>query len=130
MEVMDADDDEDERRDVGESALSKDSGRGDGGRSSPILITKSKPIILKPSDSQIDIRISDSAGNKGEQSISKSPAKSSLSSTPEKGFAPFHENASGRNERIKRYYWKLWFGSIDIDENFVGPDTGYCYQFK
>ena len=93
MEVMDLDDDEDERRDVGEGALSKDSVREDGERgkalsSSPILIAKSRPVILKPLDSQdgqtsrIEIQTSD---RKGEQSFSKSPAKSSVSSTPEKG---------------------------------------------
>ena len=88
MEVIYLDEDEDERGNVGESALSKDSGSGNGGRSSPILIAKSKPIILKPSDSQdsqIDLQTSESAGNKAERSASKSPAKSSLSSTPEKG---------------------------------------------
>ena len=91
MEVMDLDDDNDGRRDVGEGALLNDSGREDGGRSSPILIAKSRPIMLKPSDSQdsqtsrIELQISDSAVNKGEQSVSMSPAKSSLSSTPEKG---------------------------------------------
>ena len=46
---------------------------------------------------------------------------------PSQGFAPIHEIASGRNERIKQFYWKLWFGDdevlpdIDIHENFVGP---------
>ena len=90
MEVMDLDDDEDERRDAGEGALSKDSRLEDGGRSSPIRIAKSRPIMLKPSDSQdsqtsrIELQISDGTGNKGEPSISKSSAKSSLSSTPEK----------------------------------------------
>ena len=48
---------------------------------------------------------------------------------PSQGFAPIHEIASGRNERIKQFYWKLWFGDdevlpdIDIHENFVGPDA-------
>jgi len=48
---------------------------------------------------------------------------------PSQGFAPIHEIASGRNERIKQFYWKLWFGddevlpNIDIHENFVGPDA-------
>ena len=93
MEVMDLDDDEDERRDVEEGALSKDSVREDGvhGKallSSPILIAKSGPIVSKPSDNQtsrIESQTSDRTGNKGEQSISKSPAKYSVSSTPEKG---------------------------------------------
>ena len=88
MEIMDIDDDEDERRDVREGGLLKDSGRKEGGRSSPILIAKP---MLKPPDSQdsqtsrIELQISDSTGNKEEQSVSKSPAKSILSSTPEKG---------------------------------------------
>ena len=96
MEVMDLDGDEDEQRDVGEGALSKDSIREDGvhGKalsSLPILIAKSGPIASKPSDSQdsqtsrIELQTSDRTGNKGEQSISKSPAKYSVSSTPEKG---------------------------------------------
>ena len=48
---------------------------------------------------------------------------------PSQGFAPIHEIASGRNERIKQFYWKLWFGNdevlpnIDIHENFMGPDA-------
>jgi hypothetical protein len=79
MEVMDLDDDKNERRDVGEGALSKDSGREDGGRSSPILVSESRPN----QDSQLELQISDSTGNKGDQSI----VKSSLSSTPEKGNA-------------------------------------------
>jgi enoyl reductase-like protein len=47
---------------------------------------------------------------------------------PSQGFAPIHEISSGRNERIKKFYWKLWFGdnevlpNIVIHENFVGPD--------
>ena len=46
---------------------------------------------------------------------------------PSQGFAPIHEIATGRNERIKKFYWKLWYGddeelpNIDIHENFVGP---------
>ena len=56
MEVMDLDD-EDEGRDVGEDALLKDSGceigvRGNPMSSSPIVIAKTRPIILKSSDSQ------------------------------------------------------------------------------
>jgi hypothetical protein len=117
MEVMDLDDDEDERRNVGENALTKESGHGDGGRSSPILIAKSRPTILKSSDSQdsqtsrIDLQVSDSTGNKAEHSISKSPAKSSLSSTPEKENSrsniPIHvtipsSSPSSRNENYSQ----------------------------
>jgi enoyl reductase-like protein len=42
---------------------------------------------------------------------------------------PIHEIANGRNERIKQFYWKLWYGNdevlpnIDIHEHFVGPDA-------
>jgi fatty acid synthase subunit beta len=48
---------------------------------------------------------------------------------PSQGFAPIHGIASGRNEHIKQFYWKLWFGdnevlpNIDIHENVVGPDA-------
>ena len=48
---------------------------------------------------------------------------------PSQGFAPIHKIASGHNEHIKQFYWKLWFGddevlpNIDIHENFVGPDV-------
>ena len=51
------------------------------------------------------------------------------SPTPSQGFTPIHEITSGRNERIKRFYWKLWFGddkvlpNIDIHEKLVGPDA-------
>jgi fatty acid synthase subunit beta len=31
--------------------------------------------------------------------------------TPEKGYAPIHEVMEGRNERIKEFYYKLWFPS-------------------
>lgn len=48
---------------------------------------------------------------------------------PSQGFAPIHEIATGRNERIKQFYWKLWYGdnenlpSIDIHEKFVGLEA-------
>jgi fatty acid synthase subunit beta len=50
---------------------------------------------------------------------------------PSQGYTPIHKIASGRNERIKQFYWKLWFKfgdnevlpNIGIHENFVGPDT-------
>jgi hypothetical protein len=80
MEVMDLDDDED-------GALSKDSRREDGvpGKamsSSPILNANARPSDNQDSQtSRIELQISDDTGNKGEQSLSKSPAKS----TPEKG---------------------------------------------
>ena len=48
---------------------------------------------------------------------------------PSQGFAPIHEISTGRNERIKAFYWKLWYGddeslpAIDIREKFVGPEV-------
>ena len=90
MEVMDLDDDDDkEHRDA-----SKDSGRGDGGNgwdlssSPPIMsnpIAKTRPLNSRDSQTpQIKLLISDPTGNKGEQAAPKSPAKSSVSSTPKK----------------------------------------------
>lgn len=43
---------------------------------------------------------------------------------PEDGFAPIAEVMEGRNERIKKFYWILWFGAdvpvdLDIDVNEV-----------
>jgi fatty acid synthase subunit alpha, fungi type len=48
---------------------------------------------------------------------------------PSMGFAPIHEIAEGRNNRIKQFYWKLWYGDdqdlpdIDIHETFTGPEV-------
>ena len=48
---------------------------------------------------------------------------------PSHGFAPIHEIATGRNTRIKDFYWRLWYGdndvlpAIDIHETFVGPEV-------
>ncbi|KAF8907276.1 fatty acid synthase [Gymnopilus junonius] len=48
---------------------------------------------------------------------------------PSQGFAPIHEIAVGRNQRIKAFYWKLWYGdnedlpTIDIREKFIGPEV-------
>jgi fatty acid synthase subunit alpha, fungi type len=48
---------------------------------------------------------------------------------PSQGFAPIHDISTGRNNRIKQFNWKLWYGddevlpNIDIHEKFVGPDA-------
>ena len=48
---------------------------------------------------------------------------------PSQGFAPIHEIDTGRNERIKAFYWQLWYGdnevlpTIDIWDKFVGPEV-------
>ncbi|KAJ7227399.1 fatty acid synthase [Mycena pura] len=47
---------------------------------------------------------------------------------PSQGFAPIHEIATGRNTRIKEFYWKLWYGDdaelpeIDTRDTFHGPE--------
>jgi hypothetical protein len=71
MEVMDLDDDKDERRDDGEGLESFDKVRGDGRRTSQILIVKSTPS--ESQDSQPELHISESTGNKGDQSILLNP---------------------------------------------------------
>lgn len=46
---------------------------------------------------------------------------------PDMGCAPIHEVNEGRNQRIKDFYWKLWFGDdstppkIDVRQVFKGP---------
>ena len=48
---------------------------------------------------------------------------------PNMGYAPIHEVIEGRNQRIKEFYWKLWFGddsdlpSIDVRGLFEGPEV-------
>lgn len=36
---------------------------------------------------------------------------------PEAGYAPIHEVMDGRNERIKEFYWRAWFGNEPLDLN-------------
>ncbi|EFX05327.1 fatty acid synthase beta subunit dehydratase [Grosmannia clavigera kw1407] len=36
---------------------------------------------------------------------------------PEAGYAPIHEVMEDRNERIKKFYWRVWFGDEPIDLN-------------
>ncbi|KAL1666812.1 acyl transferase domain-containing protein, partial [Schizophyllum commune] len=48
---------------------------------------------------------------------------------PEQGFAPIHEVAEGRNDRIKAFYWKLWYGddealpNIDVRDVLKGAEV-------
>jgi fatty acid synthase subunit beta len=48
---------------------------------------------------------------------------------PELASMPIHEIAEGRNNRIKDFYWKLWYGDnevmpkIDIRQRFSGPEV-------
>ncbi|KAK4125894.1 beta subunit of fatty acid synthase [Parathielavia appendiculata] len=34
---------------------------------------------------------------------------------PEAGYAPIHEVMDGRNDRIKEFYWRAWFGDDPLD---------------
>ncbi|KAI1261032.1 fatty acid synthase beta subunit dehydratase [Xylariaceae sp. FL1019] len=34
---------------------------------------------------------------------------------PEAGYAPIHEVIEGRNDRIKEFYWRAWFGDDEMD---------------
>ncbi|KAI0514857.1 fatty acid synthase beta subunit dehydratase [Xylaria bambusicola] len=36
---------------------------------------------------------------------------------PEAGYAPIHEVMEGRNDRIKEFYWRAWFGNDAFDLN-------------
>lgn len=49
---------------------------------------------------------------------------------PEDGFAPIVEVMEGRNDRIKEFYWKLWYGSnvpvdfdIDVEQPILGEEV-------
>lgn len=38
---------------------------------------------------------------------------------PEAGYSPIHEVMEGRNDRIKEFYWKAWFGNETLDLDAV-----------
>lgn len=42
---------------------------------------------------------------------------------PEVGFAPIQEVMEGRNDRIKKFYWQLWFGSDPVPEDSKVTDV-------
>jgi fatty acid synthase subunit alpha len=48
---------------------------------------------------------------------------------PEQPYAPIHEVSEGRNERIKGFYWRLWFGdneklpALNVRDTFTGPEV-------
>lgn len=45
---------------------------------------------------------------------------------PEAGYAPIHEVMEGRNDRIKEFYWRAWFGdeTLDLDALVTGRFDG------
>ncbi|AEO70742.1 uncharacterized protein THITE_2122457 [Thermothielavioides terrestris NRRL 8126] len=45
---------------------------------------------------------------------------------PEAGYAPIHEIMDGRNDRIKEFYWRAWFGEdpLDLDASISGKFDG------
>ncbi|KAL5624375.1 hypothetical protein BROUX41_004435 [Berkeleyomyces rouxiae] len=45
---------------------------------------------------------------------------------PETGYAPIHEVMEGRNDRIKEFYWRAWFGDepLDLDASVTGTFDG------
>ncbi|OIW28344.1 beta subunit of fatty acid synthase [Coniochaeta ligniaria NRRL 30616] len=45
---------------------------------------------------------------------------------PDAGYAPIHEVMDGRNDRIKEFYWRAWFGdeTFDLDAPVTGKFDG------
>lgn len=45
---------------------------------------------------------------------------------PDAGYAPIHEVMDGRNDRIKEFYWRAWFGdeTFDLDAAVTGKFDG------
>jgi fatty acid synthase subunit beta, fungi type len=45
---------------------------------------------------------------------------------PESGYAPIREVMGDRNDRIKEFYWKAWFGNepVDLDASLTGKFDG------
>ena len=83
---------------------------------------KALEIIFNPNTSVINVTILE------ERRGSNIPLALRFRYHPKQGFAPIHEISEGRNDRIKQFYWKLWYGDnealpeIDIREKFVGPE--------
>ncbi|KAJ7067175.1 fatty acid synthase [Mycena amicta] len=84
---------------------------------------KAVEIKYSPASNLIDITIFE---DRREVSV---PLSLQFQYKPSQGFAPIHEIATGRNTRIKQFYWKLWYGddaelpAIDIRETFYGPEV-------
>lgn len=84
---------------------------------------KALEIIFNPKTSVINVTIFE------ERRESSIPLALQFRYYPKQGFAPIHEISAGRNNRIKQFYWKLWYGDnevlpeIDIREKFVGPEV-------
>ena len=82
------------------------------------LISGKRTTVLtvsKKADNTIKVELID------ERTVLKEPTALELLYVyrPKFGFAPIAEVMEGRNDRIKQYYWKVWFGnepfSTDID---------------
>jgi fatty acid synthase subunit alpha, fungi type len=82
---------------------------------------KALSIVFNPETKLIDLTLFE------ERQKTAVPLSLQFQYCPSQGFAPIHEIATGRNERIKQFYWKLWYGddevlpNIDIHEKFMGP---------
>lgn len=52
---------------------------------------------------------------------------------PSDGFAPISEEMEGRNQRIKEFYWKVWFGTstpVDLDFSVESRIDGGSMEIK
>ncbi|KAJ7060332.1 hypothetical protein C8F01DRAFT_1220130 [Mycena amicta] len=84
---------------------------------------KAVEIKYSPASNLIDVTIFE---DRREVSV---PLSLQFQYKPSQGFAPIHEIATGRNTRIKQFYWKLWYGddaelpAIDVRETFYGPEV-------
>ncbi|ODQ66250.1 S-acyl fatty acid synthase thioesterase [Nadsonia fulvescens var. elongata DSM 6958] len=84
-----------------------------------------KTVQISKSGDVINVKLID------ERNCSKAPLALDLLYTykPECGVAPIQEIMNDRNDRIKAFYWKLWFGdepfSLDIDvrKTFEGGEA-------
>ena len=83
---------------------------------------KAVEIIYTPTSGLIDVTIFE---ERREVSV---PLLLHFQYKPSMGSIPIHEIAEDRNNRIKQFYWKLWYGDnevlpdIDIREKFTGPE--------
>ncbi|KAJ3916064.1 fatty acid synthase [Lentinula edodes] len=84
---------------------------------------KATEIIFNSSTNLIDVTIFEERNKVAVPLTLQFEYKSAM------GSAPIHEVVTGRNMRIKAFYWKLWYGDdqslpeLDIHDTFTGPDV-------
>ncbi|KAJ1970693.1 fatty acid synthase alpha subunit Lsd1, partial [Dimargaris xerosporica] len=80
--------------------------------------------VMDPTTSTVEFTLNE---RQGTQAV---PLNLYFRYTPEHGYAPVHEVMEGRNERIKAFYYHLWFGHRNVAELDVGQDHKFIAPYE